>query len=134
MIDGRTLRATALAMDDFLPERAPPLPEDADPLSRCLARRESYDVLVWRADEGMEPAVDGGSIDSDAGADIDGGASDPSAPRPAEDAGQRGSEEIIFVTIFLRGQACPEGDSPVVDAGGTYAIDTANWRILAIKH
>ena len=136
VIDGRMLRAVALAMDDLLPEPAPPLPGDADPLSRCLARRDSYDAIVWRGGGGPEPAAgtDGGAIEADAGTDPDGGASDPAAPPPAEDAGRSGSEDIIFVTIFLRGHACPEGDSPVVDAGGTYAIDAVSWRILAIKH
>lgn len=118
VVDGRTLRAAALAMDDFLPEPAPSLPDDADPLSRCLARRDSYDVLLWSGDGSIQPAVDGGSADPDAG-----------APSSANE-----SRGIIFVTIFLRSGACPEGDSPVIDAGGTYAIDAASWRILAIKH
>jgi len=118
VVDGRTLRAAALAMEDFLSEPAPSLPDGTDPLSLCLAQRDSYDVLVWSGDDPVEPAVDGGSADPDAGTGS------------SSNTGQ----EVIFVTIFLRGGACPEGDSPVVDAGGTYAIDAANWRILAVKH
>lgn len=117
VVDGRKLRAAALAMDDFLPEPAPSIPDDADPLSRCLARRDSYDVLVWSGGGSIDPAVDGGSADPDAGS-----------------SSSNASQDIIFVTIFLRGGVCPEGDSPVVDAGGTYAVDAVNWRILAIKH
>lgn len=132
VIDGRALRAAALAMDDFLPEPGQQLPDDADPLSRCLARRDSYDVLVWTgggsSDGLMEPAVDGGSTDAGAAA------AELSALSPAKDAGSGEGEDVIYVTIFLRGGACPEGDSPLVDAGGTYAIDAARWRILAIKH
>jgi hypothetical protein len=120
VVDGRTLRAAALAMDEFLPEPAPPLPDDADPLSRCLARRDSYDVLVWGGGGANEPAADGGAADPDAGASASSSSSE--------------GQDVIFVTIFLRGGACPEGDSPVVDAGETYAIDVVNWRILAVKH
>ena len=128
VIDGRALRAAVLALDDFLPEPTAPLPDDADPLSRCLARRDSYDVLVWSGGGTSLPDVGAGVIDA--------GVADAPARVEPNDAGTGNlpGTDVLYVTIFLRAGACPEGDSPVLDAGGTYAIDTANWRILAIKH
>jgi len=107
VVDGRTLRAAALAMDEFFPEPAPLLPDDADPLSRCLARRDSYDVLVWSGGGVIKPEVDGGAADPDAGA------SSTSST----------SQDVLFVTISsaagparraIRPSSMPAGPTPLM--------------------
>ncbi|WP_375755577.1 hypothetical protein [Corallococcus exercitus] len=43
-----------------------------------------------------------------------------------------GPEGVLFVRFVPRQDAC-NSDGPVTDASATYAIDTRQWRILAIQ-
>jgi hypothetical protein len=52
IIRGNTVKAIQLAMDDFLPWDKKPH-EGADPLERCLYRREAYDVITAPGPEGV---------------------------------------------------------------------------------
>ncbi|ATB30884.1 hypothetical protein [Melittangium boletus] len=52
MVQGVTLRAIQLAMDDFLPWNTHP-PRDADDSQKCLYQRESYDVFTSPGPEGV---------------------------------------------------------------------------------
>jgi hypothetical protein len=44
-----------------------------------------------------------------------------------------GPGDIIWVSISLSGGACTRGPGPLLDMGATYAVDTAKWRILAVR-
>jgi hypothetical protein len=44
-----------------------------------------------------------------------------------------GSGSLIWVVISLSAGACTWGPDPFPDAGATYAVDTAGWRILAVR-
>lgn len=44
-----------------------------------------------------------------------------------------GGEELVYVEILLRPGACEMDGEVLLDAGGLYAIDTRNWRILAAQ-
>ncbi|WP_224361664.1 hypothetical protein [Hyalangium versicolor] len=44
-----------------------------------------------------------------------------------------GSADIIWVDISLSSGACTRGPGPLLDIGATYAIDKAQWRILAVR-
>jgi hypothetical protein len=44
-----------------------------------------------------------------------------------------GAEGLIYVEILLRPEACPMDGEVLLDAGGIYAIDTRNWRILSAR-
>lgn len=114
---GAWLRAAQVATDDYFSGLS--TPSKPSSLEECLLRRDSYDVEVWAQEEPR----DGGEIDEDAGA-TDGGAFDAGnrfdAPIP----------RILFVSISLHWDACDLGESPVLDIGGQYAIDTTTWRIV----
>lgn len=43
-----------------------------------------------------------------------------------------GPEGVVFVSFAFNAEACPPG-GPIADAGATYAIDTKQWRILAVQ-
>jgi hypothetical protein len=42
-------------------------------------------------------------------------------------------DHLIWVSISLADGACTWGPGPILDMGATYAIDTANWRVLAVR-
>jgi hypothetical protein len=44
-----------------------------------------------------------------------------------------GPGDIIWVSISLSSGACTRGPGPLLDMGATYAVDTAKWRILAVR-
>lgn len=44
-----------------------------------------------------------------------------------------GSKNLIWVSISLADGACTWGPGPILDMGATYAIDTTNWRVLAVR-
>jgi hypothetical protein len=44
-----------------------------------------------------------------------------------------GSGDLIWVVISLSAGACTWGPGPMLDMGATYAIDTASWRVLAVR-
>lgn len=44
-----------------------------------------------------------------------------------------GGEGLVFVEIVLRPEACPMDGEVLLDAGGLYAIDTRNGRILSAR-
>ena len=44
-----------------------------------------------------------------------------------------GAEGLVYVEIFLRPGACEMDGEVLLDAGGLYAIDVKNWRILAVQ-
>lgn len=109
-VSGPSLRAINLAMDDFLPPgKKAPTPADA-----CLFQRESYDVVVVEPESDAPEAADGGASESDAG----------------EWSGPKQQGHLLYVIVLLRADACQMGDSPLMDAGATYAIDTEHWRIV----
>jgi hypothetical protein len=110
-VSGTWLRAINLAMDDFLP----PDREAKSPADACLFQRENYDVVV------VEPEGTPASEEMDAGTpELDGG------ERPTPDQ----AAHLLYVIILLRADVCEQGDSPLMDAGATYAIDTERWRIV----
>jgi len=113
-VSGPWLRAINLAMDDFLP----PGKEAKTPADACLFKRESYDVVVVEPEKAPPPAEE-----MDGGGDIQ----EPDGGQPA--APDR-SEHLLYVILLLRADACEQGDSPLMDAGATYAIDTEQWRIV----
>lgn len=49
-IEGPSLRALAIAVEDFRPAGREP-PKDADALTRCLMRLETFDAWVQRGDK-----------------------------------------------------------------------------------
>jgi hypothetical protein len=113
-LKGAWLRAAEIASTSYFAGlTAPPEPS---PLETCLLRRESYDVEVWE----QRAVADGGEAvtDADAGTPDAGPASDGLVP------------PVLFVTISLHPGACDLGESPPSDTGGSYAIDTATWRIV----
>ncbi len=44
-----------------------------------------------------------------------------------------GPEGVVYVEIFLRPGACEMEGEVLLDAGGIYAIDVKNWRIIAAQ-
>jgi hypothetical protein len=44
-----------------------------------------------------------------------------------------GFGDIIWVDISLSDGACTRGPGPLMDVGATYAVDKAQWRILAVR-
>ena len=44
-----------------------------------------------------------------------------------------GSGDIIWVDISLSPGACTRGPGPLLDIGATYAVDKAQWRIMAAR-
>jgi len=119
-VSGVWLRAINLAMDDFLP----PGKEAKTPADACLFERENYDVVVVEPERARAVEENDGGTGSE---EIDGGESDL-------DGGQRQgpeqSKHLLYVIILLRADVCQQGDSPLMDAGATYAIDTERWRIV----
>jgi len=86
-----------------------------------VARRESYDFVVWE-DRPGDPTRDGG-------------AEMPAADAGSPDGGESATSNaalprILFVSIDLRPGACDLGESPPLDTGGQYAIDTRSWKIV----
>lgn len=131
-LNGVWLRAVTMAMDDFLPEEEAERAKGQGPEAACMSRRDSYDVEAWvwpgpgAGDAGAGEPMDAGSgsvPEMDAGHDYE--LTQPGMPK---------APPVIFVTIFLLPDACDFGESPPVDVGATYAIDTVNWRVLAIQH
>ncbi|WP_434391543.1 hypothetical protein [Melittangium boletus] len=51
-LDGQSLKAIEIAMDEFLPPGAKASSHD-EKLARCLSSRENYDVSVFKSDEGI---------------------------------------------------------------------------------
>jgi len=140
-LTGVWLRAVTLALDDFLPEEESERARDLGPLAACTARRDSYDVqaFAWSpraaGDAGEPPDGGGGgepSFDGGSGSALDSGSAGPGHAAWAQPSMPR-APAIIYVSITLIPDACDFGDSPPVDAGATYAIDTVSWRILAIR-
>jgi len=48
-------------------------------------------------------------------------------------AASPGPGSLIWVNISLGDGACTWGSGPILDMGATYAIDTAQWRVLAVR-
>lgn len=151
ILSGTWLRAATMALDDFVPpeeaERARGEGEEAE----CLAQRDNYVVWAWvwppQDDGGMDggsPDSDGGSSsssDADAGIEPDAGYSeagygysDAGYHDAFDQPGMPKSPPIVYVSVFLLPGRCDLGGSPLMDMGAVYAIDTVNWRILAIHH
>lgn len=130
-LTGVWLRAVTMALDDFLPEEESERARGEDPEGACLARRDSYSVeaFVW-SPEAEEDGSDGGEMDLDGGAHAEPDAGyDYSITQP----GMPRNPSVIYVSIGLAVD-CNPGGSPLMDVGALYAIDTVNWRILAIHH
>ena len=45
----------------------------------------------------------------------------------------RGSEGVMFVSIYLRPETCDHSPGPLLDVGTRYAVDVQAWRILAAQ-
>jgi len=141
ILTGVWLRAVTMALDDFLPaEEAEKKPESE--LDECLARRESYyvDAWVWSprgssdAGDGGSPGMDGGmASEGTTGPEHDGTYEDAGEEDPFAQPGMPRDPPLIYVSILLRPGVCNLGESPLVDMGAVYAIDTINWRILAAR-
>jgi hypothetical protein len=137
-LTGVWLRAVTLAMDDFLPEERAERAKTEGALAACTARRDSYDVqaFVWSPPE----AADAGDGADGGVSNLDGGPGSEPGPGPADSGtdawtqpGMPKAPPVIYVSISLIPDACDFGDSPPVDAGATYVIDTVSWRILAVR-
>jgi hypothetical protein len=120
-----------MALDDFLPaEQAERSPESE--LDECLARRENYltEAWVW-SPKGASDGGDGGQPDPDGGflSEHDAGEDDPWTP-----PGMPKAPPLIYVTVGLIPGHCELQGSPILDMAAVYAIDTVQWRILAIHH
>ena len=102
------MRAAELASADFFTNA--PLPADAGEPEKCLSARESYEIVVWTD----HPRLDGGQEDA--------------GVLPAPGPGR--AMDLLFVTIGLRPDVCDLGESPPLDIGATYAVDTRTWRIV----
>jgi len=104
-----------------------------DPEGVCLARRDSYSVeaFVWSPGGASDAGEsDGGEADPAGGSRLEADAGyDHSIAQP----GMPKNPPIIYVSIGLAID-CNPGGSPLMDVGALYAIDTVNWRILAIHH
>jgi len=48
-------------------------------------------------------------------------------------AASPGPGKVVWVVISLAPGACTWGPGPLLDDGATYAVDTASWRILAMR-
>lgn len=143
-LTGAWLRAVTMALDDFLPEEEAELAKGEDPEGVCLARRDSYsvDAFAWSPGESSDASEPDGGEASDAG-QPDGGKVGPEAGLPLlpdggydytiVQPGMPRNPPIIYVSIALAVD-CNPGGSPLMDVGALYAIDTVNWRILAIHH
>jgi len=133
-LTGVWLRAVTMALDDFLPERASELASKDDQEAICLSRRDSYDVNAFAWDP---RASDAGEPDAGAsGAELDGGSTAVADAGPDYNSYQPGmprNPPVIYVSIALAVD-CNPGGGPLMDWGALYAIDTVNWRILAIHH
>jgi hypothetical protein len=130
-LTGVWLRAVTLALDDYLPEEESERAKNEGAWTACVSRRDSYDVeaFVWSPRSESDPG-DGGEVGSDGGTsseDSDGGSDAWAQP------GMPKAPPIIYVQITLIPDACDFGESPPVDFGAVYAIDTVNWRILAAR-
>ena len=141
VLSGAWLRAVTMAMDDFLPAEAVERAKAKGGEAACLARRDSWyaEAFVWTPGEASDAgdggdgrAVESGGM-SDSGADA-GGAADAGHADAFAQPGMPMSPPIIYVSISLRPEACDFGGSVLLDAGGIWAIDTVNWRILATRH
>lgn len=134
-LTGVWLRAVTLAMDDYLPEEESERNKTEGALAACTSRRDSYDVeaFVWSPRHGQDAGVGG---ESDGGeSNLDGGSS-PEIDAGSEAWTQPGMPKappVIYVQITLIPGACDFGESPPVDFGAIYAIDTVSWRILAVR-
>lgn len=134
-LTGVWLRAVTLALDDYLPEEESERAKNKDSWTACVSRRDSYDVeaFVW-SPRSVSDAGNGGEHDAGE-ADPDGGLS--SGSDAGSDAwvqpGMPKAPPIIYVQITLIPDACDFGESPPVDFGAVYVIDTVNWRILAAR-
>jgi len=120
-----------MALDDYLPEEEAERALGKGAIAACLARRDSYDVdaFAWtphgESDAGEEEADHDGGSSAGADAGYDSSTAQPGMPR---------NPPVIYVAINLIVEACDFGESPPVDVGALYAIDTVNWRVLAIHH
>lgn len=135
ILTGAWLRAMTMALDDFLPaEEAEKKPESE--LDECLARRENYyvDAWVWSPRASSDAGMDGGSgLDASPNLEQDGGYEDAGEEDPFAQPGMPMNPSVIYVSILLAPGRCDLGESPLVDMGAVYAIDTVNWRILAAR-
>ena len=140
ILSGVWLRAVTMALDDYLPEEGAERARGEDEMAACMARRDSYyvEAFVWSprgasdagdaGDGGAAKVESGGSNpEVDAGYQMDSGHGDAFAQ-----PGMPKTPPIIYVSISLIAD-CGFGESPLLDAGALYAIDTVNWRILAIR-
>jgi hypothetical protein len=133
VLSGTWLRAVTMAMDDFLPAEAAERVKPGSEEAACLARRNSWylEAFTWSPVEASD-AGDGGAAevgDGESSGESDGGGEDGFAQ-----PGMLQAPSIIYVSISLRPDACDFGGSVLLDAGALYAIDTVNWRILAVHH
>jgi hypothetical protein len=137
ILSGAWLRATAMALDDFLPAEDAESARGEGEESLCLAQRDNYVVWAWGQPNAKLGGADGGSSESDGGMGLeeDGGSNTDSGYDSAFDQpGMRPTPSIIYVSIFLLPGRCEVDGSPLMDMGATYAIDTVRWRIFAIHH
>lgn len=134
-LTGVWLRAVTLALDDYLPEERSERAKNESSWAACVSRRDSYDVeaFVWsphsESDAGDGEEVDGGWAEQDGGLSSGSDAGSDAWVQP----GMPKAPPIIYVQITLIPDACDFGDSPPVDLGAVYAIDTVNWRVLAAR-
>jgi hypothetical protein len=134
-LTGVWLRAVTMALDDFIPEQASELADKDDPMAVCLSRRDSYDVnaFVWTPDVSDAGEADAGEWGLD---EMDGGSAavlDAGPDLNSYQPGRPKNPPVIYVQITLAID-CNPGGGPIMDWGALYAIDTVNWRILAINH
>jgi hypothetical protein len=146
VLTGAWLRAVTMALDDFLPaEEAERRPESE--LDECLSRRENYLAYAWvwsprgandagsEAGDGGLPDVDGGSsFEAGSGLEGDAGCCGAGDEEPFEQPGMPRAPALIYVTVGLIPGHCELDGSPLMDVAAVYAIDTVNWRILAVHH
>ena len=120
---GVWLRAVTMALDDYLPEEDAERGRGEGEEAACLSRRESWNVhaFVWSP---RGPSDAGGGEDGGEPDFAGGSSSEPGMPK---------APPVVYVVISLLPDACDFGDSPSVDLGAIYAIDTVNWRILASR-
>jgi hypothetical protein len=122
-----------MALDDFLPEEESELANRDDPEAICLSRRDSYyvEAFAWspQRDGGVEQE-DAGEAEPDAGSN---GEADAGPDHTVYQPGMPRAPPVLYVSIVLAID-CNPGGSPIMDWGALYAIDTVNWRILAINH
>src|SRR4051794_2280206 len=134
ILSGAWLRATTMALDDFLPADEAERAHEEGAEAECLAQRDNYVAWVWEWSPKEKEDADGGALEADGGVsqEDDAGYSTDSGYGDAFDQpGMRKTPAIIYVSVFLLPGRCQVDGAPLMDMGASYAIDTMNWQILA---